>query len=1055
MATVQHWGSFVANVLRDLFSRAETLYVTGALVAVVALLITLRLILRWLAGPPAETAPQRRTRNSRIIFISPETQATRLAEAFNQALAAEEADGSVLGIEPGADAAAPGDSPREREVETALSPASRLPPPAEPAPPPPSQIAAALAPTDSSISDSPLPSVSHSPQTTESSEDTNDSSTATRGLQHSEFLDRLREAMQALGEDAAAIVQRLVRLAGEALGADFAMFCSRKGDLIYVRAEWRMPDGYPLADRAEGHVATAMLSRTTPEPVVLRNLSDDPSLRADLLVSEHGTRTAVGCPVRTAGGTAGALCVFFQSDVEPALSSMQRLSLLAAAIATQEEREHDQEQSRRLNAKLKAFASVARQVSQLVDADSLVSTLIRQVQEVTGSYNVNLFLQRGDELVLAAAQGGFEDGRPPATLRVPSERCAAGRAAQTHQPILISDTSADPACELLAGLPDTCSELAVPIISGENLLGVLDIQSKHPGAFEQSDIEPLCLLADQFAVALVNAQLFEQTRQRARELESLAQVSSALRHAASRAEMAPIILTELQRLFSLEAAAFIARSSSDDLVIEHARGDWADLTGNAVAGDLILWKQAFQAHHPILTDPSRRLPRLTGVEAFDRYQSLACIPLVAQRGEVGVLLLARRTAFTDTDRSLMQAIADMAANALARATLFEQTERRLGQVQALHTIDLAINASLDLRVTLHVLIEQAVEQLGADAATILLVNPHCGRLECAGARGFRVRHPERFSLALGESLAGRAALEKRPVSVPDLSQAPSEAARAAFTPEGFVSYHAAPLVAKGKVQGVLEVFHRRPHRGDDEWMQMLSALAAQAAIAVDNATLFEDLQAANTELMQAYDATIEGWSRALELRDRETEGHTLRVTEMTIRLAREFNVPEKELVHIRRAALLHDIGKMGVPDSILLKPGKLTDEEMEIMRRHTVYAYELLRPIRFLRPALEIPWCHHEKWDGSGYPRGLKGEEIPLAARLFAIIDVWDALRYDRPYRKAWPEPKVLEYIQSQSGTHFEPAVVETFLKMRAAVLDSAAKTGMLGNVPDASVAQW
>jgi HD-GYP domain-containing protein (c-di-GMP phosphodiesterase class II) len=184
------------------------------------------------------------------------------------------------------------------------------------------------------------------------------------------------------------------------------------------------------------------------------------------------------------------------------------------------------------------------------------------------------------------------------------------------------------------------------------------------------------------------------------------------------------------------------------------------------------------------------------------------------------------------------------------------------------------------------------------------------------------------------------------------------------------------------------------------------------------------------DLSRAYDSTIEGWSRALDLRDKETEGHTQRVTQMTLKLARAMGLSSDELVHIRRGVLLHDIGKMGVPDHILLKPGKLTDEEWQIMQRHPVYAYELLSPIAYLRPALDIPYCHHEKWDGSGYPRGLRGEQIPFAARLFAIVDVVDALRSDRPYRKGWPEKQVLAYIREQSGVHFDPQVVAAFLEL-------------------------
>ena len=207
-------------------------------------------------------------------------------------------------------------------------------------------------------------------------------------------------------------------------------------------------------------------------------------------------------------------------------------------------------------------------------------------------------------------------------------------------------------------------------------------------------------------------------------------------------------------------------------------------------------------------------------------------------------------------------------------------------------------------------------------------------------------------------------------------------------------------------------------------------LAEQAIIAIDNAQLFENLQRSNQELSLAYDTTLEGWGKALELRDKETQGHTRRVTNLTLELARQMNIPEADLLQIRRGTLLHDIGKMGVSDNILHKDGPLTEEEQFEMRKHPQYAYDMLYPIAYLRPALDIAYCHHEWWDGSGYPRGLKGEEIPLSARIFAIIDVWDALLSDRPYRKAWPHEKVMEYIRDLSGKQFDPQVVDMFFRM-------------------------
>ncbi len=183
------------------------------------------------------------------------------------------------------------------------------------------------------------------------------------------------------------------------------------------------------------------------------------------------------------------------------------------------------------------------------------------------------------------------------------------------------------------------------------------------------------------------------------------------------------------------------------------------------------------------------------------------------------------------------------------------------------------------------------------------------------------------------------------------------------------------------------------------------------------------------KLEEAYDDTLEGWICALDLRDNETEGHTLRITEMTVQLAQAMGFEGEELVHVRRGALLHDIGKIGVSDTILHKPGPLTDDEWVEMRKHTDYGQRFLSSIHFLQPAVDIPHCHHEKWDGSGYPRGLKGEEIPLAARLFAAVDVWDALRSDRPYKKAWPEEKAIQLLKDSAGSHFDPAVINAFMK--------------------------
>ncbi|MBI5652417.1 MAG: HD domain-containing protein, partial [Chloroflexi bacterium] len=305
------------------------------------------------------------------------------------------------------------------------------------------------------------------------------------------------------------------------------------------------------------------------------------------------------------------------------------------------------------------------------------------------------------------------------------------------------------------------------------------------------------------------------------------------------------------------------------------------------------------------------------------------------------------------------------------------------------------------------------------------------RLDRRAERGMRAINLPTAPFRLGGDATRRAILERRAIHIADLAAHSDTIVRAPLlADEEFVSYYAVPLIAKGVVKGVLEIFHRAPHSGDDEWNGFLQSLAEQAAIALDNAELFSELERANDELVMAYDATIEGWSRALDLRDKETEGHSRRVTEMTVQLARAMGIPAEKLAPIRRGALLHDIGKTGIPDAILLKPGPLSEKEWETMRLHPAYAYELLSSISHLNNALDIPYCHHEKWDGTGYPRGLAGEAIPLAARIFAIVDVWDALSSERPYRAAWPPDRVCAYLREQASKHFDPAIVEPFLNL-------------------------
>jgi response regulator RpfG family c-di-GMP phosphodiesterase len=408
-----------------------------------------------------------------------------------------------------------------------------------------------------------------------------------------------------------------------------------------------------------------------------------------------------------------------------------------------------------------------------------------------------------------------------------------------------------------------------------------------------------------------------------------------------------------------------------------------------------------------------------------------CIPIQSTAGAVGVLVVVMEMERQITEEiNLLSTLAEIAGNSIHRAQLYDQSQRQVRRLTSLRDIDSAIASSFDLRLTLNILMDQTVSHLNIDAVNIGLYHPDLQSLTYLNGVGFTIPSPSRPQVRMGEGLAGQVLIKQQTCHITNLQNAPETTNEVLVKREGFVTYIGIPLIVKGQIKGVFEIFHRSPLSPTPDWMEFLHTLAGQAAIAIDSAQLFENLQRSNQELIQAYDTTLEGWARALELRDRETEGHTRRVTETTMRLARYIGVNDTEMVNIYRGVLLHDIGKMGVPDHILKKEGKLTEEEWAEMRRHPVYAYNLLSPITFLRGVLDIPYCHHERWDGKGYPRGLKGEQIPLAARIFSVVDNWDALLSDRPYRKAWPREKVKAYLRESAGTLLDPRIVEIFLSM-------------------------
>lgn len=357
-----------------------------------------------------------------------------------------------------------------------------------------------------------------------------------------------------------------------------------------------------------------------------------------------------------------------------------------------------------------------------------------------------------------------------------------------------------------------------------------------------------------------------------------------------------------------------------------------------------------------------------------------------------------------------------------------QTHHR--RMDALMSVGSAINSSLGLKRVLEEVMDSLITLMNAHRGFLMLKDEN-GNLSVRLARDAQHRDLTEDAFTISRTITRQVVKNGEAVLTTNAQVDPRFEEQASIAAYHLLSILCAPLKLKDELIGVIYVDNPAQagiFQNDD--LQLISSFANQAAVAIDNARLIDQLQASNQDLEEAYQATLEGWVHALDLRDKETEGHTIRVTEITERLARSMGVEEAELVHIKRGALLHDIGKMGIPDGVLLKPGALTPEERMLIEKHPIYAYEMLSPIKFLQPALDIPYCHHEKWDGSGYPRGLRGEDIPLAARIFAVADVWDALVSNRPYRKGLLPADVRKKIREQAGIHFDPHVVDAFLSL-------------------------
>jgi PAS domain S-box-containing protein/putative nucleotidyltransferase with HDIG domain len=747
-----------------------------------------------------------------------------------------------------------------------------------------------------------------------------------------------------------------------------------------------------------------------------------------------------GVPVSWGEEMLGVLEIALAPGLSLSRAELSMIELFAAqaAIAITNAQLYNDERLRRIESE--TLREVGLMISRLVDQPELLDMILLSLQKVVPFTSASVQLVDGSDVVISAYQGNNQWGDVLGTRYPIKENPVAQGCINDGKTIILNNQEVIGRILQGPGVQGLGSWIAVPLESKSGRIGMLTIDHEQPDQYTEHDASLVEAFSSQAGVVLENNRLFSEIHRRTKEIEAV--YDSALNLTK---ELEPDILIaslydQINPLFNPDAFVLAIHDHTMDMIkVVYATEDGvrqpeteALVISPEEKNSLLGW--IVRKKVPLLignveADSLPFRPRQSG----EVIRSFLGVPMLIGDRVSGVIVVQsyQPYSYSQEQQRLLELLANQAAIALENSRLFEEAHSRLAKLSSMHEIDQAISGSIDLTITMDVLISHLIQTLQVDAACVLAYKKTTRTLEYVNAKGFTTPSLKYTSLKIGEGMAGKAALERNLVLIQDLTiQDTSLKDSPQLSKEGFITYMAVPLIAKGELVGVLEVFHRERLTPNPEWFNFLDSLSRSAAIAIDRLNLFNDLSQSNFELQQAYDATIEGWARAIEMRDDSTLEHSRRVVALTMNLARKLGIEGKSLMHIRRGALLHDIGKMAIPDGILLKTGKLTDEEWSMMKNHPQYAYDMLSTIDYLRPALDIPYCHHERWDGTGYPQGLAGEEIPIAARIFAVVDVWDALQSDRPYREAWPIEKAVDYLKEQSGQHFDPQIVKAFLDL-------------------------
>lgn len=521
-------------------------------------------------------------------------------------------------------------------------------------------------------------------------------------------------------------------------------------------------------------------------------------------------------------------------------------------------------------------------------------------------------------------------------------------------------------------------------------------------------------------------------RTRSRELEILYTLSTSLRETQEEGDILPILLHQLNTIIPCDAAEVILCDPTGEMfTVIQASGFLCDSQGLSFSSNTgVTSEVAIRRESLILHDYTSHPKAFFADPAAREIGPALFVPMQDKDDLIGILFAARRKGkdsqdFSESELRLISAVSELAGTAIHRVRMSKKARVQLRRTQSLHAIDSTISGSFDLQQVLKTILSTTCTELRVEAAAIAILNHETMALEYQAVHGFTWNDLKLPRIQLPRSLAAEAVMNQKTIHVMGMADH-ENANHFPFSPrEKLRDYYAAPIIAKGKILGILEVFSGDSVHTDQDWYDYLETLAGQASLAIDNLTLFESIQATNHQLRITYDHTIEAWSRSIDLHCGEPEGSSIMLAELTIAIATRMEITGKELIDLRRAALLHDIGEANLPDSVLKKTKPLTATERKQIEQHPLVGYEIVNRIDFLRGAAELIRAHHERWDGSGYPDRLRSTDIPIGASILAVADVWMALLSNRPWRAQWTAEQIIDHFTQNKGVLFDPNICD------------------------------